>query len=89
MGTKRRNEQETLSRNNPFSYRAEYTADGNTEFEAWADPGAKITDAIWLCAKSVYDNSQQLTKTLWAKDSKGRVGDFTNKASDLSSLDYV
>jgi hypothetical protein len=85
---KNRNEIEAMVRTTPYAYIAEYDADNNVEYEAWADPGTAATTAKWICAKHTY-SSLNLTKTQWAQDSDGKVADFTNLASSLSTLTYA
>ena len=84
---KRRNESGAMIRQEPFAYIAEYNADGNIEFEAWASPGTGTTTAEWICAKHTY-SSNQLINTKWAKDVNGQIATFGNKANALSGLTY-
>lgn len=86
---KNRNEQEVLSRESPFAYKAQDFTNGSPAYEAWADPGALEADAIWICRYNAYDVSGNLTRSYWAKDSSNRIGTFTNVATDLSILTYV
>ena len=91
----RRNELTTMMRSEPFAYVAEYDANGNVEYEAWAAVGASMANSVWIAAKNTYNASNQLTRTKWAKDSNNKTADFTNAAgandvtSSLSSLTYV
>ena len=85
---KNRNEQEVLSRTTPFSWKGEYDANENIEYEGWAAAGATLANPVWMAAKHTYDANQNITQTEWAVDSAGIVGDFTNIGTDLSALTY-
>lgn len=91
----RRNEQQTLTRQEPFAYACEYS-NGYPIYEAWADVGSSFTDAKWIVCKHSYDGSNNLIRTQWATDSNNRCGDFTNvigasntSANLLSTLSYA
>ena len=85
----RRNESMNMMRREPQAYVAEYDANDNVEYEAWADPGSLTTESVWICAKNTYNAKSLQTKLEWAQDSNGKAADFTNKANNLSGLDYV
>lgn len=85
----RRNEIEAMIRQTPFANVITYDASLNPIYEAWASPGTALSEAKWVACKRTYGSSGEMTRTQWAQDSNGVVGDFTNIATDLSTLTYV
>lgn len=80
---KRNNEQEVMSRAEPFSWRGDYDASGNLIYEAWAVPGSSTSSAVWLVAKNSYDGSNNLTTIQWAG-----TADFNQIWDNHLSLSY-
>ena len=97
MGTKRRNEQLSMIRQEPQAYVAEYDSNGNVEYEAWANPGAITSDSVWIACKHTYDSNNLLIKTEWAQGTRTDIdgnsvteaATFINAANNLSGLTYV
>ena len=63
----RRNEVETTQRPEPFSYLVDTldSSGGGAIYEAWAAPGAKSTEALWLARKNTYDSNGILVQVDW------------------------
>jgi len=81
---KRRNEVESMIRQEPFSYRAAFDANNNVEYEGWAQPSTAEGTAAWIVAKHTYDANQNLTKTEWASKAL-----FDQIWTNYSSLVYT
>lgn len=62
---KRHNELESMIRQEPFRYRAEYNADNYIIYEGWSYPGAATSDASWVICKHVWTDGN-MTETNWA-----------------------
>jgi len=86
---KRRNEIESMIRNEPFSYRTAYDANSNVLYEGWAVPGALTSAAVWIIATHEYDASNRITATLWAQTTGSPPADFDQIWDNRTSLTYV
>jgi hypothetical protein len=87
----RRNEMTSQVRSEPFAYVAEYDANGNVQYEAWAEPGTSTSSYKWVCCKHTYNVGGSMTKTEWAVSPTiaGHYADYDNKADGLSGLTYA
>jgi hypothetical protein len=63
---KRRNEVESMIRQEPFEYRAAFDSSDYIEYEGWAVPGSATSASAWLICKHTHDSSGNLTSTQWA-----------------------
>lgn len=86
---KRRNEQEVMSRPEPFAWKGAYDASSNLIYEGWAVPGSATSAAVWLIAKYDYDGSNNLTTTTWAYTSGFPAGEFNQVWDNYLTLTYV
>jgi hypothetical protein len=74
--SKLRSEQEVLSRNMGFKYRASFNVDNQVEYEGWAiNPTVSEGDLKWQIIKHTY-TSGNLTASDWAKNNGKETDDF-------------
>lgn len=84
MSPQRRNEFSSLTRPEPFNYKASYDSNNNVEYEGWAIPGSATSDAVWMICKHAYDASNNLITTQWADGAN-----FTQIFDNRTSLTYT
>ena len=71
---KERNEQEVLTRNRGFRYKADFLSGTSVIYEGWADPHKQTSGASWQIIKHTYTDSR-LTSSDWAQNTNGTPTD--------------